>query len=70
MSRATSTAGIGRPATHYGDVAPDTGCFVSPRCTSCPLRICVKEMRSAERGEFTAAWRTLQRYMAPADGVE
>ncbi len=45
----------------------DRGCFVSSRCTSCPLCVCVKEMRAAERGEFTAAWRTIARYMAPPD---
>ncbi len=49
------------------DAPPDRGCFVSPRCVDCPLRVCVKEMRHAERGEFTAAWRTIARYMAPPD---
>ena len=68
MSRATSTAGVGRPAAHYGDVAPDRGCQYAPKCTACPWNQCVKELPTRERGEFLAALRLVRRYL-PAEGT-
>lgn len=49
------------------DAPPDRGCFVSPRCTACPLNRCVLEAPAAELAAFRAAWRTIAKYATPAD---
>ena len=46
---------------------PDRGCFVAPRCTGCPLRVCVLEAPAPELAAFRSAWRTIARYVAPVD---
>jgi hypothetical protein len=67
MSRTTSTANIGRPATHYGDAAPDTGCQYAPRCVDCPWSVCVKELPTRERNDFLVALRLVRSYLAAPD---
>ncbi len=51
----------------YYESAPDTGCQYAARCVECPWSECIKELGTRERREFTAAWRTIARWMAPAD---
>ena len=67
MSRVTSTVGVGRPATHYGDVAPDKGCSVWPQCVSCPWRECVAELPARELMQFRHALRLVRSYLAAPD---
>ncbi len=69
MSRTTSTAGVGRPASHYGDVAPDKGCSVWPECVSCPWRECIAELTAQEMMRFRQALRLVRSYMAKPDGA-
>ena len=67
MSHTTATAGVGRPATHYGNVAPDKGCQYATRCTACPWNQCVKELPTRERGEFLTALRLVRSYLVAPD---
>jgi hypothetical protein len=45
--------------------APDRGCRFWPRCVTCPFRDCVLELPARQRVEFTTAWQTVLKYVAP-----
>ena len=51
--------GAGMPAL------PDRGCAYAPRCQTCPWLVCIQTLSPKKRGEFTAAWTLLRRYLAP-----
>ena len=69
MSCATATAGVGRPAGHYGDAAPDQGCSVWPQCVSCPWRTCIAELPAKEHAQFVHALRLVRSYVAAPDSA-
>ncbi len=54
------------PARRPRDVvyAPDRGCAYAPRCVTCPWAVCIKQLPTAERGEFRAALKIVLSYAA------
>ena len=68
-TQAASTAGVGRTATHYGDVAPDKGCSVWPQCVSCPWHEGIAELPARELMQFRHALRLVRSYLAQPDRV-
>ena len=69
MSRATSTAGVVRPAGHYGDAAPDKGRSVWPACVSCPWHEGIAELPARELMQFRHALRLVRSYLAVPDSA-
>ncbi len=68
-NRTASAVSVGRPATHYGDVAPDRGCQYAARCTACPWRECIAELPAKEHTTFVHALRLVRSYLAEPDSV-
>jgi hypothetical protein len=38
-------------------VPPDLGCAVSPKCTECPLNVCVEELPRQVRAQILAEYK-------------